>query len=82
MNLSQMVQIIKVIKLMEMFGFRVTRNQIASNIKSVSRSTAYRRVSQMESIGLLSLVDRGDYTIVEITDTGHAFNNSMKELPL
>lgn len=82
MNLAQMVQIIKVIKLMNLFGFRATRNQIAVNIKSVSRSTSYRRVSQMVSIGLLSLVERGDYTIVEITDTGHAFNESMKELPL
>lgn len=82
MRLDQMVQIIKVIKLMNLFGFRVTRNQIASNIKPASRSTVYRRVSQMESIGLLSFVERGDYMIVEVTDTGHAFNESMEALPL
>ena len=81
MRLDDMVTLIRTIDMLDMVGLKPTRHAIAKNIKSVSRSTVYRRINKMIEYKLLELVVTKDGTLIaRATANGNGLMASSREL--
>jgi len=80
MTILQMCMILKVIMMLNLTSQKTTRHNIAKNIKSISRSTVYRRVNRMVELELLhrSDIEFGEFII--IATRGYELDSSYREV--